>query len=71
MLPTLAIDDPLRANANVGSYWSAIQRNEHAARTLTELHRGLEERREQIRSGAFQQRMAAFAQAQALADAEG
>jgi len=37
---------------------------------LAELHRGLEERRELIRSGAFEKIMAAAAAAQAAADAE-
>ena len=60
-----------RKHANVAAYWAAIQTNEHAAKTLAELHRGLEERRELIRSGAFEKMMAAFAAAQAKADAEG
>ena len=71
VLPSLDLDDPIRANSQVAGYWAAIQQNEHAARTLAELHRGLEERRAQIRSGAFQKTMAAFAAAQALADADG
>lgn len=69
VLPTLEVADPIAANPRVADYWRAIQGNEHAARTLGELHRGLEERRELIRSGVFQQRMAAFAAAQAEADA--
>ena len=71
VLPSVGMDDPIPASANVAAYWTAIQRNEHAARTLAELHRGLEERRELIRSGAFQKQMAAFAAAQAAADAAG
>lgn len=71
VLPTVGMDDPIPAAPNVAAYWSAIQQNEHAARTLAELHRGLEERRELIRSGAFQKQMAAFAAAQAEAEAAG
>ena len=61
---------PIPALPNVAAWWAAIQKNEHAAKTLAELHRGLEERRELIRSGAFEKMMAAFAAAQAAADAE-
>lgn len=71
VLPTVGVADPVAGCANVAAYWAAIQRDEHAAKVLGELHRGLEERREQIRSGEFQKRMAAFAAAQAKADAEG
>lgn len=71
VLPTMDVADPIAANANVAAYWAAIQQNEHAAKTLAELHRGLEERRELIRTGAFQKQMAAFAAAQARADARG
>jgi glutathione S-transferase len=70
VLPSVGLDDPIPKNANVAAYWAAIQTNEHAAKTLAELHRGLEERRELIRSGAFEKMMAAFAAAQAAADAE-
>ena len=70
VLPTVGLDDPIPKAANVAAYWAAIQQNEHAAKTLAELHRGLEERRELIRSGAFEKIMAAFAAAQAKADAE-
>jgi len=69
VLPATGVDNPIPANANVAAYWAAIQTNEHAARTLAELHRGLEERREMIRSGAFDKFMAAAAAAQAAADA--
>jgi glutathione S-transferase len=70
VLPSVGLDDPIPRYANVAAYWAAIQKNEHAAKTLAELHRGLEERRELIRSGAFEKMMAAFAAAQAAADAE-
>jgi glutathione S-transferase len=71
VLPSVGVDNPIPANANVAAYWAAIQTNEHAARVLVELHRGLEERRELIRSGAFAKMMAAAAAAQAAADAAG
>lgn len=68
VLPTTGVDDPIPASRNVAAYWSAIQRNEHAARVLVELYRGLEERRELIRSGAFEKMMAAAVAAQKAAD---
>jgi glutathione S-transferase len=70
VLPTVGVENPIPKAANVAAYWAAIQTNAHAAKTLAELHRGLEERRELIRSGAFQKMMEAFAAAQAKADAE-
>ena len=69
VLPTVGLDNPIPARANVAAWWAAIQTNEHAARTLVELHRGLEERRELIRSGAFEKMMAAAAKAHAAAEA--
>ena len=48
----------------VAAYWAAIQKNEHAARVLVELRRGVEERREMIRSGAFDRLKAAAAAAE-------
>jgi glutathione S-transferase len=59
VLPGVGLDDPVAANPNVAAYWAAIQRQAPAARTLVELHRGLEERRELIRTGAFDKMMAA------------
>lgn len=47
--PTFDVPNPLLEAPKVASYWAAIQQNEHAARVLVELHRGLEERREQMR----------------------
>ena len=41
VLPVIGVDWPIPAIANVATYWAAIQKNEHAARALTELHRGL------------------------------
>ena len=61
VLPTVGVADPIPANANVAAYWAAIQKNEHAAKVLAELHRGLEERREMIRNGTFQKLMAKMA----------
>ncbi len=59
VLSQTGIDNPIPGNPAVAAYWAAIQQNEHAARILVELHRGLEERRELIRSGAFEKMMAA------------
>ena len=59
VLPGTGLADPIAANGNVAAYWAAIQREEHAARILAELHRGLEERRELIRSGAIEKIRAA------------
>ena len=67
VLPATGLDNPIAANANVAAYWAAIKTNEHAAKTLAELHRGLEERREMIRNGSFAKFMAAAAQAAATA----
>jgi glutathione S-transferase len=67
VLSAVGVENPIPANANVAAYWAAIQRNEHAARTLVELHRGLEERREMIRNGSFERFMAAAAAANAAA----
>jgi glutathione S-transferase len=68
VLPNVGVDNPIPANANVAAYWAAIQQNEHAAKTLVELHRGLEERRELIRSGAFKKMMEKAAAAMAEAE---
>ena len=69
VLPATGVDNPIPKNGNVAAYWTAIQTNPHAAKTLAELHRGLEERRELIRSGAFEKMMAASAAAHAAAEA--
>lgn len=68
VLPGVGLENPIPANANVAAYWAAIQKNEHAAKTLEELHRGLEERREMIRNGSFAKLMAAAAAAAAAAE---
>ena len=68
VLPAVGVGNPIPANANVATYWSAIQKNEHAARTLVELYRGLEERREMIRNGSFEKIMAQAAAAMAAAE---
>ena len=69
VLPAAGVDMPIPAIANVAAYWAAIQKNEPAARVLIELHRGLEERREMIRSGAIERYRAARAAAEKEADA--
>ena len=68
-LPATGVPSPLPTLPNVAAYWAAIKQNAHAARTLAELHRGLEERKELIRSGAFAKMMTAMRAAQAEADA--
>jgi glutathione S-transferase len=70
VLPVVGVDAPIPALANVGAYWAAIQKNEHAARVLVELRRGLEERREMIRSGEIDRIRAASTAAWAAADAQ-
>jgi glutathione S-transferase len=69
VLPSVGVENPVPKAANVAAYWAAIQACEPAAKTLAELHRGLEERRELIRSGAFEKMMAAAAAAHAAAEA--
>ena len=69
VLPSTGVDSPIPANAKDAAYWAAIQTNEPAAKVLVELHRGLEERRELIRTGAFAKMMAAAAAAHAAAEA--
>jgi len=59
VLPGTGLADPIAANANVAAYWAAIRGEESAARILVELRRGLEERRELIRSGAIEKIRAA------------
>ncbi len=68
--PAVGIDSPISAIAGVAAYWAAIQKNEHAARVLIELRRGLEERREKIRSGEIDRFRAARDAAQKVADAQ-
>ncbi len=70
VLPTTGMGNPLPEHPNVAAYWREIQMNIHAGRVLVELHRGLEERRELIRSGAFDKIMAAAKAALAAAEAE-
>jgi len=68
VLPDKGLADPIATNANVAAYWAAIQRQEHAARILAELHRGREERRELIRSGELEKMRAASRAAREAAD---
>ena len=52
VLPATDTSDPIPANARVAAYWAAIQADAAAAKVMVELHRGLAERRELIRSMA-------------------
>ena len=70
VLPVVGVEAPIPALANVAAYWAAIRKHEHAARVLVELQRGLEERREKIRSGEIDRFRAASAAAWAEADAQ-
>ena len=70
VLPAVGVDGPIAARANIGAYWAAIQKNEHAARVLVELQRGVKERREMIRSGEIDKIRAASAAAWAVEDAK-
>ena len=70
VLPAVGVETPIPAIAGVAAYWAAIQKNKHAAKVLIELHRGLEERREMIRSGALERFKAEAAAAHKAADAQ-
>ncbi|MDF2901106.1 MAG: glutathione S-transferase [Phenylobacterium sp.] len=48
VLSTVEVENPIPKSPKVAAYWAAIQKNEHAAKVLVELHRGLVERRELI-----------------------
>ncbi|MDP1618661.1 hypothetical protein [Phenylobacterium sp.] len=50
--PTSGAPDPMLETPKLSAYWRALQQNEHAAKVLVELHRGLEERRELMRKAA-------------------
>ena len=69
IMPVVGVDTPIPAIANVAAYWAAIQKNEHAAKVLIVLHRGLEERREMIRNGTMDKLRVAEAAAWAAVDA--
>jgi len=69
VLPAVGVETPIPAIANVAAYWAAIQKNEHAARVLIEHRRGLEERREKIRSGELDRFILARDAARKAADA--
>jgi glutathione S-transferase len=58
VLPATDTADPIPANPKVAAYWSAIQRDEAAAKVMVELHRGLAERRELIRRMAEKEKAA-------------
>lgn len=69
VLPAAAVDFQISACAKVNAYWAAIQKVEPAAKVLIELRRGLEERREMIRTGAIERFRAQVAAAEKEADA--
>ena len=71
IMPVVGVGSPISAIPGVAAYWAAIQENEHASRVLIELRRGLEERREKIRSGEIERFKAARDAAQKIADAQG
>ncbi len=60
-LPSFDVESPTVWNPNVAAYWSAIQKNPHAAKVLAEMQRGLEQRLEAMRDGSFATRMASAA----------
>jgi glutathione S-transferase len=69
VMPVVGIDSPISAIPGVAAYWTAVRKNEHAARVLTELQRGLDDRREKIRSGEIDRFRAARDAAQKALDA--
>ena len=71
VMPAAGVDSPIPDFANVAAYWAAVQKNEHAVKVLSELRRGVEERREMIRSGEIERYRAARDAAQKAADAQG
>ncbi len=70
IMPPAGVNSPLPAYVNVAAYWAAIQKNEHAAKALSELRRGLEERRELVQSGEMERIRAASVAAWKVADAQ-
>ena len=68
VLASRSLTVPIESNANVAAYWEAIQKEASAARILAELHRGLEERRELVRSGEIEKRRAAARAAREAAE---
>ena len=68
VLASRNLANPIAANANVTAYWAAMRKNEHAARVLAEMQRGLEERRELVRTGEIEKRRAAARAARAEAE---
>jgi glutathione S-transferase len=50
VLPTVDVDDPIPSCPKVAAYWAAIQQNEHGARVVGEMKRGLEDRRAKMRA---------------------
>src|SRR5947209_1044804 len=68
VLAIRGLANPIAANANVAAYWAAIRKDQYAARTLAEMHRGLEERRELTRSGEIEKIRAAARAAREAAE---
>ena len=68
VLGSRGLANPIAANANVAAYWAAIRTDESAARILAELHRGLVERRELVRTGEIEKRRAAARAAREAAE---
>jgi glutathione S-transferase len=52
LIGSFDVDNPIPAAPKVAAYWAALQTNEHAARVLVELNRGLAERRAQMAAAA-------------------
>ncbi|MFP6808711.1 MAG: glutathione S-transferase family protein [Pseudomonadales bacterium] len=44
IVPKLDVDNPILATTKVAAYWEKIQRNEHAAKILDEMNKGLQAR---------------------------
>ncbi len=71
IMKAAGVDAPIPGFANVAAYWAAIQKNEHAARTLVELQRGVDERREMVHDGRIDKIIADEAAAWAAVEAQG
>ena len=52
VIGTFDVENPIPGTPKVATYWAGIQKNEHAARVLVELYRGLDERRALMRAMA-------------------
>ncbi|HTC51091.1 MAG TPA: hypothetical protein VK700_04070 [Steroidobacteraceae bacterium] len=70
VLPAVRVETPIPEISKVAAYWTEIQNTEHASSVSFELNIGLEERREEIRSGAWERFKAERAVVQKATDAE-